>query len=170
MDISKAKALVHPRPRRKRVGRGVGSGHGRTSGRGHKGAKSRSGWSSRGMTGGGVPAWRRLPKRGFSNAPFRRSFALVNVGQLNRFPDGSTVGPEELRRARLVKQLERGGVKVLGDGELERSLTVRANAFSRSAIAKIQAAGGIAEQIPGPRPPARNKMRSAARPAPGPGA
>jgi large subunit ribosomal protein L15 len=160
MDIGRAKATVTRRPNRKRLGRGAGSGHGKTSGRGHNGARSRSGWSSRGLMGGAAPLWRRLPKRGFSNAPFKAEPAVVNVGSLERFEDGAVVGPEDMKRAGLIKQVGRGGVKVLGDGELHTALTVRADAFSRSAVAKIEAAGGKAEPIEGPRPPVRNPMRS----------
>jgi len=160
MDIGKAKSLTHARARKRRKGRGVGSGAGKTSGRGHNGARSRSGWTSRGITGGGVPAWRRIPKGGFSNQPFKTEYSVINVGELDRFPDGTVVGPEELRETGLVKRLSNGGLKVLGDGELGKSLTVRANGFSKSAIAKIEAAGGGIELIPGPKPPVRNKMRS----------
>jgi len=159
MDIGRAKALVTRRAKRKRVGRGVGSGHGKTSGRGHNGARSRSGWSSRGLTGGAAPLWRRLPKRGFSNQPFKDEPAVVNVGSLHRFDEGAVVGPEEMRREGLVKQAGPGGVKVLGGGELRKALTVRANAFSQSAVAKIEAAGGKVEPISPPRPPVRNPMR-----------
>jgi len=163
MDISTAKSAVHRRSRRRRLGRGTGSRRGKTCGRGHNGARSRSGWSSRGLTGGGLSLWRRLPKGGFSNAPFKTTYSIVNVGQLNRFPDGARVDVEALRGAGLVKQLPRGGVKVLGDGELTRKLTVVANAFSAGAVRKIEAAGGAAEVLPGPKPPARNKMGSDAR-------
>jgi large subunit ribosomal protein L15 len=106
--------------------------------------------------------WRRLPKGGFTNAPFKTEYAIVNVGQLNRFADGSVVTPEQLREAGMVKQVADGGVKVLGGGELEKSLTVRASAFSRSAVAKIVSAGGRADVIPGPKPPVRSKMRARA--------
>ncbi len=164
MDLADAKKRRDPREKRKRVGRGRGSNRGKTCGRGHNGARSRSGWSSRGMTGGVVPLWRRLPKRGFSNAPFRNEFSVVNVGQLNRFPDGTLVGPEELREEGLVKQMGRSGVKVLGDGELQKALTVRANAFSGSAVEKIEAAGGSTEEIPGPSRPVRNKMKASELP------
>ena len=160
MDISRAKRLTSPRARKRRIGRGTGSRRGKTSGRGHNGAKSRSGWSSRGLTGGGVPLWRRLPKGGFSNAPFKTDYGIINVEQLNRFPAGAVVTPEELGRIGMVKQAPSGGVKVLGNGEIDRALTVHANAFSKSAVAKIEAAGGSAELIPGPKPPVRNKMGS----------
>jgi large subunit ribosomal protein L15 len=112
------------------------------------------------MTGGTIPLWRRLPKRGFSNAPFRKDYSVVNVASLNRFPAGATVTPEELAGSGLLKQPASAGVKVLGDGDLEKALTVRANAFSKSAIAKIEAAGGKVELIPAPQPSVRNKMRS----------
>jgi len=161
MDIGKAKQRSRPRPSRKRVGRGVGSGHGKTAGRGHKGARSRSGWSSRGMSGGAVPLWRRLPQRGFTNAPFRRDYCVVNVAQLERFPEGAVVTPEELRRHNLIKGFVGAGVKVLGEGELSKPLTVRADAFSETAARKIEAAGGTVERIPGRQPPARRRMGSA---------
>jgi large subunit ribosomal protein L15 len=163
MDISRAKSHGGRRPTRKRVGRGTGSRMGKTCGRGMNGARSRSGWTSRGMTGGNIPLWRRLPKRGFSNAPFRTEYSVVNVGELNRFPADSVVTPEEMRREGLLKQPADGGVKVLGEGELEHALSVRADAFSRSAVAKIEAAGGSVEIIPGPKPPVRHKMQSAPR-------
>jgi large subunit ribosomal protein L15 len=124
------------------------------------GARSRSGWTSRGQTGGGVPFWRLLPKRGFSNAPFKTVYSIVNVARLNVFEDGSVVTPEALCAAGVLSKLSPDGVKILGNGELSRSLTVRANAFSRSAVEKIQAAGGTVEVIPGAKPPTRNKMRS----------
>jgi large subunit ribosomal protein L15 len=168
MDISRAKALLDRRPKRKRVGRGVGSGHGKTAGRGHNGARSRSGWSSRGLTGGGVQAWRRMPKGGFSNAPFKTAYSVVNVSQLERFPDGALVTVDELRRHGLVRQVAVGGVKVLGDGELSKRLTIRVNAFSNSARAKIESAGGTAELVPARKAPVRNKMGArSARPAAG---
>jgi len=158
MDLSKAKRRSSPRDTRKRVGRGRGSGTGKTCGRGHKGARSRRGWSSRGRTGGGVRFWRRLPKRGFSNAPFKTEYSVVNVGRLNVFPEGARVTPEQLQDAGVVKQPAAGGIKVLGDGELQQAITVRAHAFSGSAVQKIEAAGGTVEFIEPPRPPARNKM------------
>jgi large subunit ribosomal protein L15 len=160
MDIGKAKAIVKRADRRKRVGRGTGSRRGKMSGRGRDGAKSRSGWSSRGMTGGSIPLWRRLPKRGFSNAPFKKEYSVVNVATLNRFDAGATVTPEDLESLGLLKQPARSGVKVLGDGDLEKALTVRAHAFSKSAVAKIEGAGGAVEVIPPPKPSVRNKMRS----------
>jgi large subunit ribosomal protein L15 len=133
------------RPRRKRVGRGIGSGLGKTSGRGQKGQKARSGGGVRpGFEGGQMPLVRRLPKRGFKN-PFRVEYEVVNVGQLNRFEPGTEVTPDLLREHRLVRR--KGPVKILGEGELDRPLVVKAAAFSESAVAKIRAASGRAEVI-----------------------
>ena len=132
--------------RRKRVGRGVGSGHGKTSCRGGKGQTARSGGSIRpGFEGGQMPLQRRLPKRGFHN-PFRTAYEVVNVGQLEVFAAGSEVDPAALRAQRLVR---RGAapVKVLADGELTRGLTVRAHAVSAAARRKIEAAGGTVDLI-----------------------
>lgn len=135
------------RTRSRRVGRGTGSGRGKTAGRGHKGQKARAGGTVRpGFEGGQTPLQRRLPKRGFTNAPFKRVLAEVNVEALNRFDDDTDVTPELLRDQGLVKG-RWDGIKVLGGGELSRRLTVRAHAFSRSAVEKIQAAGGKAEVI-----------------------
>jgi large subunit ribosomal protein L15 len=132
--------------RRKRVGRGVGSGHGKTSCRGGKGQTARSGGSIRpGFEGGQMPLQRRLPKRGFHN-PFRTAYEVVNVGQLEAFAAGSAVDPAALREKRLVR---RGAapVKVLAEGALTRGLTVRAHAVSAAARKKIEAAGGTVELI-----------------------
>jgi large subunit ribosomal protein L15 len=158
MDISEAKQPQQPRKQRIRAGRGTGSRRGKLAGRGMNGAKSRSGWSSRGINGGAVPLWRRLPKRGFSNQPHRKEFSVDNVGQLERFDADTEITPELLQETGLVKQVANGGIKVLGGGELTRSLSVRADAFSASAVQKIEAAGGTTEVIPGPKPPERNKM------------
>jgi large subunit ribosomal protein L15 len=128
-----------------RRGRGVGSGLGKTAGRGQKGQKARSGGGVRpGFEGGQMPLVRRLPKRGFKN-PFRVEYEVVNVGQLNIFEPGTEVTPELLRQRRLVRRDL--PVKILGEGELDRPLTVRAQAFSASAREKIQAASGTAEVI-----------------------
>lgn len=135
---------------RKRVGRGPGSGHGKTSTKGHKGHKARSGGGKGpGFEGGQMPLYRRIPKRGFKN-PFHREFAVVNLSDLARcFPKGGAVGPEALVGAGLVKARESVLVKVLGDGELAAGavLTVRAHAFSKAAVAKIAAAGGQTEVL-----------------------
>ena len=128
----------------KRIGRGHGSGNGKTAGKGHKGQKARAGHGQRpGFEGGQMPLQRRIPKRGFNNI-FRVEYATVNVGQLNVFENGSEVDADALVEAGLIKKIL-GGVKILGNGELERKLTVRAAAFSKSAEEKINAAGGKAE-------------------------
>ncbi len=129
-----------------RIGRGQGSGNGKTAGKGHKGQKARSGGMGKlGFEGGQTPLARRLPKRGFTNFT-RREYAIVNVAMLNRFENGTEVTPELLHDTGLVKALK-DGIKVLGEGELEKKLTVRAHKFSESAIAMIEKAGGKAEVI-----------------------
>jgi large subunit ribosomal protein L15 len=134
------------RKNRKRVGRGPGSGHGKTAGRGEKGQKSRSGYARRrGFEGGQMPLHRRLPKRGFRN-PFGTEFRTVNVERLNGFPAGSQVEPELLERSGLLRK-GREPVKILGGGELRVALVVRAHRFTRSAVRKIEAAGGRAERV-----------------------
>ncbi|WP_127583983.1 50S ribosomal protein L15 [Paenibacillus koleovorans] len=131
---------------RNRVGRGIGSGNGKTSGRGHKGQNARSGGGVRpGFEGGQNPLYRRLPKRGFTNRN-RVEYALVNVTELNQFAAGTEVTPEFLVESGLVKN-PKDGIKVLGNGELTVQLTVKANKFSQSAVDKIQAAGGKTEVI-----------------------
>ena len=131
---------------RKRVGRGTGSGNGKTAGRGHKGQWARSGGGVRaGFEGGQMPLARRLPKRGFVNI-FAKHYTTVNVGQLEVFEDGSVVDAEALRSKGLVGTV-RDGVKVLGNGELTRKLTVVAEAFSDTARQKIEAAGGKTKEV-----------------------
>ncbi|MGI6609643.1 MAG: 50S ribosomal protein L15 [Limnochordia bacterium] len=142
---------IEPNPRarksRTRVGRGIGSGYGKTSGRGHKGQGSRSGGTKgAAFEGGQRPLQQRLPKRGFSNYPFRKDFALVDVGQLAELEAGTVVTPEVLVEMQLIKKLK-DGVKVLGSGQIDRALTVRAHAFSKSAAEKIAAAGGTTEVV-----------------------
>ncbi len=144
MNIPKAVALTTRRQRRKRVGRGYGSGSGVTAGRGSKGYKSRSGSKRRlGFEGGQMPLFRRLPKRGFTNARFRTEYAVVNVSALNIFEDGAVVDAAKLREVGLARP-KRLPVKILGNGELERKLVVEAHKFSKSAVEKIAAAGGEA--------------------------
>lgn len=134
------------RKERNRVGRGQGSGNGKTSGRGQKGQKARSGGGVRlGFEGGQNPLFRRLPKRGFTNVN-RKEYAIVNVETLNRFEDGTTVTPALLVEAGIVKK-ELAGIKILGEGQLERKLTVQAAKFSKSAEEAITAAGGSIEVI-----------------------
>ena len=131
----------------KRVGRGVGSGLGKTSGKGHKGQNARSGGGVRpGFEGGQLPLFRRLPKRGFSNAMFKVEYATINVSDLEKFEDGAVVTPELLKEMGILKK-QLAGVKVLGNGELTKKLTVKASKFSASAIEKIEAIGGKAEVI-----------------------
>jgi large subunit ribosomal protein L15 len=133
--------------KRRRVGRGPGSGRGKTAGRGEKGQKSRSGFSQRtGFEGGQMPLYRRLPKRGFTNL-FRKEFVVLNVQDLNRFKNGDTVSPEVLVEKGIVKKKKKDGLRILGEGELKKKLTVRAHHFSKSASQKIQKAGGSAEVI-----------------------
>lgn len=130
----------------RRVGRGPGSGSGKTAGRGHKGQKARAGASIRpGFEGGQMPLQRRVPKRGFHNQ-FRREYTEVNVSTLNRFAQDTVVTPELLREAGVVKQVH-DGIKVLGRGELSVALTVRAHRFTEGARQKIQEAGGKVEVI-----------------------
>ncbi len=148
---------LKPRPgakhRRKRLGQGESSGHGKTSGRGGKGQTARSGSSIRiGFEGGQMPLIRRIPKRGFNNARHGTTYLPVNLEALNRFDDGARVDPEALRNAGLAKGRS-DGVKILGDGELTRKLTVSAHSFSASAKAKIEAKGGTCEFLVPPRPP-----------------
>jgi len=132
---------------RKRVGRGPGSGMGKTSTRGENGQKSRSGASiSAWFEGGQSPLYRRIPKRGFNNARFRIEFATINLSDLNRFNDGDVVTPELLKEKGIVKK-QLCGIKVLANGTLEKKLTVRAHRFSSAAVTKIENAGGQAEVI-----------------------
>ena len=132
---------------RKRVGRGTGSGLGKTSGKGHKGQNARSGGGVRvGFEGGQLPLFRRLPKRGFSNAKFKTTYAVINLSDLNKFDDNATVTPELLKEMGLVKnQLD--GIKVLGNGKLEKKLVVKAHNFSSVAKEQIEKLGGKAEVI-----------------------
>ncbi|HUV41301.1 MAG TPA: 50S ribosomal protein L15 [Sedimentisphaerales bacterium] len=134
---------------RKRVGRGSGSGFGKTSGRGHKGCKSRSGYKVRLLSEGGqMPLFRRLPKRGFNNYNFARQYEIVNVSQLERFEDGAAVGVEQLSQAGMVSGIN-SKVKVLGDGELTKKLQVTAHKFSKSAEQKITGCGGSVRSAAG---------------------
>ena len=144
--LSNLKPPRGSRHRKVRVGRGMGSKLGKTSGAGNKGQQSRRGYSRRpGFEGGQMPLHRRLPKRGFS-APFSKTFAVVNVENLNAFSSGDTVTPEVLTERGIVRA-SRSGIKVLGNGELKVALTVRAHAFSKSAEEKIAGAGGKTEVL-----------------------
>lgn len=132
----------------KRLGRGIGSGVGKTSGKGHKGQNARSGGGVRpGFEGGQIPLIRRLPKRGFDNTQFAKVYAIVNVASLEVFNDGDVVDAKALLERNIIGKLEKNGVKVLGNGELSKKLTVKANKFTQSAISKIEKAGGKAEVL-----------------------
>jgi len=147
MNLADVRAAYIPRKKRKRVGRGIGSGLGKTAGRGHKGQDARSGGGVKpGFEGGQMPLYRRLPKRGFNNAKFRTVYSIVNVAQLEKaFDNGATVDAAAIRGARLVNAKE-GPIKVLGGGDLSKQLHVKADRFSESAKAKIEAAGGSVAQ------------------------
>ena len=132
---------------KKRVGRGSGSGLGKTSGRGQKGQKARSGGSINPVfEGGQLPLYRRLPKRGFTNDRFRTRYAVINLNELNRFEEGTVVTPALLKETGIIKK-QLAGIKVLGTGKLEKKLTIQANKFSASALEKIQESGSKAEVI-----------------------
>lgn len=135
------------RQTRKRVGRGPGSGLGKTSGKGHKGQNARSGGGVRpGFEGGQLPLFRRLPKRGFKNAMFKTSYAVINLSDLDKFEEGAVVTPELLKEMGLVKK-QLDGVKVLGNGTLTKKITVKAHKFSDAALREIEKIGGKAEVI-----------------------
>ncbi len=132
---------------RRRVGRGPGSGLGKTSGKGQKGQNARSGGGVNPVfEGGQLPLYRRLPKRGFSNAIFKKEYAVINVGDLNRFENGTVVTPALLKEKGIIKK-QLSGIKVLGEGNLEKKLTIQANKFSESALEKIKESGSKAEVI-----------------------
>ncbi len=148
MNIQDLKPAVGARTSEKRVGRGIGSGTGKTSTRGHKGQWARSGGGVRpNFEGGQMPMTRRLPKIGFNNKRFAHCYTTVNVGALEVFEDGDTVTLEALLERGVVKKAEAYGLKVLGDGELTKKLTVKANKFTSSAAEKIQKAGGTSEVL-----------------------
>ncbi|WP_216831072.1 50S ribosomal protein L15 [Alkalihalobacterium elongatum] len=146
MKLHELKPAEGSRKVRNRVGRGIGSGNGKTAGRGHKGQNARSGGGVRpGFEGGQNPIFRRLPKRGFTN-PTRKEFTIVNLETLNRFDAGTEVTPELLIETGVVKNVK-DGIKILGNGKLEKQLTVKANKFSATAVEAIEAAGGKTEVI-----------------------
>lgn len=161
MDLTTVHQGVHLRKRKKRVGRGIGSGHGKTASRGSKGQ-----WASAGANmptpafeGGQMPLFRRIPKRGFSHRTWEKDYLVVNVGDLDKvFSDGDTVDRSALKRAGLAKG-PADGVRILGAGELTKQLVIKAHHFSKSATEKITAKGGKAEVIPPPKRPKRNKMK-----------
>jgi large subunit ribosomal protein L15 len=160
MDLTQVHVGVHKLRQKKRVGRGPGSGHGKTSSRGHKGQ-----WASAGakkptilFEGGQMQLFRRIPKRGFSHATWDKTYHIVNVGDLNAFNDGDSVDAASLKKIGLAKGPS-DGVRILGTGELTKKLVVKAHHFSKSAQEKIAAKGGTAEVIPPPKKPKRNKMK-----------
>lgn len=146
MNLSELRPALGSKKNRKRIGRGAGSGTGKTAGKGHKGQKARSGGSVKaGFEGGQMPLQRRLPKRGFTPLA-KKVYSLVNLGDLERFEAGSVVDADVLVQAGMVKAVG-DGIKILGDGELTKALTVKAHKFSKSAQEKIEGAGGKAEVI-----------------------
>ena len=146
MELSNLKPKKTSRHSKKRVGRGPGSGNGKTAGRGEKGQKSRTGFSRmRGFEGGQMPLHRRLPKRGFTNI-FKKIHAVVNLSDLESFDNGATIDEATLRQAGLVKG-RNDGIKVLGNGKLSKKLTVQATKFSETARKQIEAAGGTCQEI-----------------------
>ena len=146
MKLHELKAVPGATRAPKRKGRGTGTGNGTTAGRGMNGQKSRSGGGVRpGFEDGQMPLYRRIPKRGFTNI-WGTEYSTLNVGDLNRFEDGAVVTPAAIKEAGLVKQIK-DGIKILGNGDLEKNLTVQAHKFSKTAIEKIESAGGKAEVI-----------------------
>lgn len=161
MDLNQVHQGIHKLRQKKRVGRGIGSGHGKTSTRGHKGqwASAGAGHPAAYFEGGQMALFRRIPKRGFSHASWDKYCHVVNVGDLDaHFKDGDVVDAAALKRVGLAKG-PADGVRILGNGELTRKLTVKADHFSKSATEKIQARGGQAEKVPLPKKPIRNKMK-----------
>lgn len=147
MNLDEILAAAGKHKPSRRVGRGIGSGHGKTSGRGHKGRNSRAGSGQRlAYEGGQNPTLMRIPKRGFNNANFRKEYQIVNVASLERFEAGSRIDAGALQQARLIDDADKP-VKILGQGELGSKLTVVANKFSASAVEKITKAGGSVEEV-----------------------
>ena len=158
MNISDINFFSHPKKQRKRIGRGIGSGVGKTAGRGHKGQGSRAGFSMSPLfEGGQMPLVRRVPKRGFNN-PFAKKVATINVSDLeDLFNAGDTVTPGVLQESQIIK-VNFDCLKILGDGELTKKLDIKAHSFSASAKEKIEKAGGQVTILPGKKPVVRNKM------------
>lgn len=161
MDLTKVHQGVQKRRLKKRVGRGIGSGQGKTGGRGSKGQFASAGARLPGITfvGGQTPLFRRVPKRGFTNATFAKKFNVVNVGAIDTaYKEGEEVTPESLKAKGLAKKAA-DGVRILGEGELTKKLQFKAHYFTKSARTKIEAKGGTAELIAPPKKPVRNKMK-----------
>ena len=148
MNIQSLKPAENSRFSQKRLGRGIGSGIGKTSGKGHKGHNARSGGGVRvGFEGGQMPLVRKLPRRGFNNSYFKKQYSIVNVSDLNKFDENSVVDANTLIEKGILSKVEEYGVKILGNGKLEKALTVKANKFSESAIKKIKKANGTIEEV-----------------------
>ena len=160
MDLTEVSKGVHKRKLKRRVGRGIGSGQGKTGGLGMKGQYASAGARLPGglFEGGQMPLYRRFPKRGFSHATWDKEYAVVNVGDLAGFDAGSAVDMAALKKKRLVVGTY-DGVRILGDGDLGTKLTVKADHFSKTAKEKIEKAGGTCDLIPPPKKPVRNKMK-----------
>jgi large subunit ribosomal protein L15 len=161
MDLTNVHAGCQKRKGKKRVGRGIGSGHGKTGGLGHKGQFTSAGARLPGITfvGGQTPLFRRLPKRGFSNRMFAKAFNVVNVGDIDaQYAAGDEVSVVTLRDKGLAKK-SLDGVRILGEGDVTKKLVVKAHHFSKSAREKIEAQGGKCELVPPPKKPVRNKMK-----------
>ena len=161
MDLTNVHAGCQKRKGKKRVGRGIGSGHGKTAGLGHKGQFTSAGARLPGITfvGGQTPLFRRLPKRGFSNGMFARQFNVVNVGDIDAlYAAGEEVNVATLRDKGLAKK-SLDGVRILGEGDVTKKLVIKAHHFSKSAREKIEAKGGKCELVPPPKKPVRNKMK-----------
>src|SRR5208337_1294358 len=147
MKIENLSPAPGSRKKPKRIGRGMGSGHGKTATKGHKGQKARSGGNKgAGFEGGQTPLQRRLPKRGFSNRPYKKEYAIVNLDDIAKLADLDTITPEILIKRKIVRELK-DGLKVLGDGDITRPVIIKAHAFSASAVSKITAAGGKSEVL-----------------------
>jgi large subunit ribosomal protein L15 len=161
MDLTNVHAGCQKRRNKKRVGRGIGSGHGKTAGRGSKGQFASAGARLPGITfvGGQTPLFRRLPKRGFTNGMFALQYNVVNIGDIDGlFAAGEEVTVETLRIRGLAKK-SLDGVRILGDGDVTKKLVIKAHHFSKSAKEKVEAKGGKCEVIPPPKKPVRNKMK-----------
>lgn len=148
MNIQSLKPAQNSRFSQKRLGRGIGSGLGKTSGKGHKGQNARSGGGVRvGFEGGQMPLIRKLPRRGFNNANFKKQYSIVNLAVLNKFEENAVVDSNALIEKGILSKIEEYGVKILGNGKLEKALTIKANKFSESAVKKIKKAGGKIEEV-----------------------
>lgn len=144
-ELKPAKGAVKAK---RRIGRGTATGQGKTAGRGQDGQWSRSGGGVRpGFEGGQMPLYRRLPKRGFNNTEFETRYTTINIDKLNSFEDGTEITPQMLKENGVIRKIEKDGVKILGNGSIEKKLTIKANKFTKSAAEKIEAAGGKAEVI-----------------------